>query len=305
MALTSKTTTSNLFNRYVWLANLIHSCGPISFDEIARRWKSSFWNDDHSDLALRTFHAHKDAVEELFGVSIKCNRHIGFKYYIENDDDIESGSLRNWLLNSMEVSNMLTESQGLRDRILLEDIPSGLSWLSTVVGAIRDGLKLEITYRKYTEAEGKTSIVEPYCVKLFRQRWYLVGHHADGDYFRTYSLDRIVSCTTTGDSFKMKDDFDAKEFFNDYFGVFVMPEVKLERVRLRVEGVTASYTRSLPLHHSQKEIETGEGYSIFEYAIRPTKDFITELVHMSPSAKVLEPQWLADEVKEQIAAMHG
>ena len=302
MASSSKTSTSNLFNRYVWLANLIRSCGPISFEEIAERWKSSFWNDDHSDLALRTFHAHKEAVEELFGVSIKCNRHIGFKYYVENDDEIESGSLRNWLLNSMEVSNMLTESQGLHDRILLEDIPSGLNWLSTVVGAIRDGLRLQITYKKYTDTEGKTSVIEPYCVKLFRQRWYLVGHHAEGDYFRTYSLDRIVSCTVTNETFRIKEDFDAKDFFNDYFGVFVMPEVKLEKVLLKVEGVSVSYTRSLPLHHSQIEIESGDGYSIFGYTIRPTKDFITELVNMAPSAKVLSPEWLVNEVRERIAA---
>lgn len=303
MANSSKTTTSNLFNRYVWLANLIHSCGPITFEEIARRWKSSFWNDDHSDLALRTFHAHKDAVEELFGISIKCNRHIGFKYYIENEEDIETGSLRNWLLSSMEVSNMLTESQGLRDRILLEEIPSGLNWLSTIVGAIRDSQKLEITYKKYTDTEGKKSIIEPYCVKLFRQRWYLVGRHDDGDYMRTYSLDRIVQCSTTGDTFKMKEGFDAKEYFNDYFGVFVMPEVKLEKVLLRIEGVSVSYTRSLPLHHSQEELETGDGYSIFGYTIRPTRDFITELVNMAPSTKVLSPKWLADEVREKIAAM--
>ena len=44
----------------------------LTFEEINVLWKESCLGDG-APLPLRTFHQHKNAVEELFGVEIKCN----------------------------------------------------------------------------------------------------------------------------------------------------------------------------------------------------------------------------------------
>jgi len=301
---TSKTTTGELLNRYIWLANTIYSAGKISFEDINRKWQDSYWNDDGSEMPIRTFHAHRKAVEDLFDIIISCDKRDGFKYYIENTEDIEKGNLRQWLIGTLSVRNALAEGESLRHRILLEDIPSGMNYLTQIMDAMRDGLAIEFMHKGFWKDQEYSIRLEPYCLKLFHQRWYVLGHHDDLDRMRVYALDRIKNCRTTKIKFKMPRDFDGEAFFADYFGVYVDPDIKLERVRLRVTGAERHYLRSLPLHHSQKEVETGEDYCVFEYLIRPTTDFIDELVGIADSAKVLAPQWVRDEVTKRIQNLY-
>ncbi len=74
------------------------------------------------------------------------------------------------------VNNTLLENKALSSRILLENIPSGQDFLATVMEAMKKSKLLEITYKGYWSEHEHTFPVAPYCVKLFRQRWYLVGN---------------------------------------------------------------------------------------------------------------------------------
>ena len=297
---TSKTSASELFNRYIWLANTVYSAGKITYEEIARKWRNSSWNNDGSDLPIRTFHDHRHAVEELFDIDIECDKHDGFKYYIENSEDIERGNLRQWILNTMSVGNMLMESKSLNRRILLENIPSGEKYLTTMIDAMNKNLVVEISYKNFRSDNVYTFKIEPWCLKLWQQRWYVLGLSLDLDQLRVYALDRIVGCELTKIKFEIPEGFDAQTFFGDYYGIYVDPKVKLEQVRLWVEGTSREYLRSLPLHHSQKEIETGDDYCVFEYTIRPTGEFIGELVNLCQVSKVLSPKWISDEVRGRV-----
>ena len=75
------------------------------------------------DMALRTFHHHRHAIEEIFDINIECDKRNGYCYYIENADDIEKGGIRNWLLNTFAVNNLINESHHLKHRILFEKSP--------------------------------------------------------------------------------------------------------------------------------------------------------------------------------------
>jgi len=301
---TSKTNTGELLNRYIWLVDTIYSAGHISFEDINRKWQQSHLNDDGSELPIRTFHAHRKAVEDLFDIIISCDKKNGFKYYIENAEDIEKDLLRKWLVSSMSVRNALAESESLRQRILLEDIPSGMNYLTQIMDAMREGLAIEFAHKGFWKEKEYYVRLEPYCLKLFQQRWYVLGHHEDFDRMRVYALDRIYNVTTTKIKFKMPKDFDGSAFFADYFGVYADTDMKLQMVRLKAYGAQRHYLRSLPIHHSQKEVETGENYCVFEYLIRPTKDFIKELISMADCTEVLSPEWVAEEVRQHVKVMY-
>ncbi|NCC88639.1 MAG: WYL domain-containing protein, partial [Clostridia bacterium] len=75
----------------------------MTFDEISKRWKESNMGDN-KPMPLRTFHQHRGAVEELFGVEIKCNTSKGYKYYIANPEVLRNDKTRKWLLNSFNLS---------------------------------------------------------------------------------------------------------------------------------------------------------------------------------------------------------
>lgn len=294
----------NYFNRYVWLIDTINRRGPITLDEISRQWERSAINDNGGPLAERTFHNHRIAIEDTFGIEIKCDRSRG--YYIANSDDLEGDSVRQWLLESLSLSNILNETKDMRDRILFEEIPSSKRWLTVIVNAMRDGKAVEMTYKSFWRGEESTFIAHPWCLKLFKQRWYVLARSEEYDEPRVYALDeRMISITQTKKALKVPAKFNAREYFASFFGVFVGGEYKPELIRLKVDAYQVNYFNSLPLHPSQKLVETHENYSIYEYWLAPTLDFKQEILRHGPTVEVLSPESLREEVKEDIAAMSG
>ena len=145
-------------------------------------------------------------------------------------------------------------------------------------------------------------MLTPFCVKVFKQRWYVIGYCRERDAMRTFSLDRIVELHTTGTKFSVPADFEGAEYFNDSFGI-ITDNKQTETIRIKVFGMHVMYVRALPLHHSQKEIETAYGYSVFEYEIRPTLDLKQEIISRGNDMEVVYPESFRNEIKEMIEEM--
>lgn len=298
----SKQNSSVLFNRYIWLIDLIYSAGYITREEIDRRWSRASLNFDHeSMIPERTFHRYKDAIQEMFQIDIRYNKSRG--YYIENTEDIQRDELRQWLIGTFAVENLIGESSELRRRILLEDIPSGQRHLTPIIEAMRDGVKIRIMYQSFHSAEPSTFILAPYCVRVFRQRWYVLGTSEKGKELRLYSLDRILNTERTTTPFVLPENFDAEAFFANGYGVTV-DERKPEIVRISVDAYQANYLRSLPIHPSQEETERNNDYSVFQFFIVPTYEFIKELLSYGGTLEVLSPKWLRKEMKQEARTMN-
>lgn len=289
--------TKDLFNRYIWLVDTIYRAGRISFEEINQRWRNSEMSGGE-DMALRTFHHHRHAIEEIFDINIECDKRNGYCYFIENADDIEKGGIRNWLLNTFAVNNLINESHHLKHRILFEQIPSCQKFLTPIIEAMRDSTVISITYQSFWNDCHFTFVLEPYCVKIFKQRWYMLANNYSNNKLLIFSLDRILSLTPTEQHFTLPADFDAQEFFSSCFGIIVEEDKKIETVRLIVYGNQYKYIRSLPLHHSQNEIETDKNmdFKIFEYQLRPSFDFVKEILSYGDEIEVESPSWLRDIV---------
>ena len=287
--------TATLFNRYIWLVETIYSAGHISMEEINRRWANSQYNElREKELPLRTFHRHKEAIKAIFDIEIKCDRRIGNLYYIANTEDLEEESMRRWLISTFSVNSLLSESRALKQRILFEEIPSGQRYLTQIIEAMRDSRTLELTYQSFWNDTARTVEVAPYCVKVFHLRWYVVARSLDDNNIRIYALDRIHALRTTEHPLVMTDGFDPKSYFAESFGVIVDVHCAVQRVRIRVQGVQRQYMRTLPLHASQREIESSEKSSVFEFYLRPTLDFqqelLTHAVNAEGDIEVLEPR---------------
>ena len=298
----SKDTTSNLFNRYVWLVDTIYRKGNITFGEINKLWTKSNLNFDREDFPLRTFHNHRKAIEEMFDLNIECDKRNN-KYYIENADDVEKGGVRSWLLNTFAVNNMINESHKIKQRILFEQIPAGQKYLTTIIEAMRDNLSIEITYQRFWQEAPDTFEIYPYCIKIFKQRWYVIAYNTEKKQIRTYALDRIKEdILITENTFKMPKNFDGKSFFADSFGIIADDKVDAEIVKIKVCSDQNKYIKTLPLHHSQVE-EDIDDYTIFSYFIKPTYDFRQELLSHGANVEVLSPQWFREWMSEEIKRM--
>ena len=289
--------TTELFQRYLWLIDIVHSAGEISRDEINRRWVNSPYNYDHEpEYAERSFHRHRDAILELFGIEIVCDKHKNI-YKIANIDEMDTNGLRSWLVDTFAIQNMVNLSGDLKGRILFERIPEGSRYLSKIASAMLESRQLLFTYQGFTRPEPHTFFLAPYCLKVFNRRWYLVGKpedHPEEDEPRVYALDRVKEIVSTDKPFKLPRNFSAVDFFEGYFGVDRTAKYKPQLIRVKVSASTANYLRTLPLHSSQVEQERTDEYSIFTFFIAPTYDFVQELRKQGPELQIIEPHDLRD-----------
>ena len=281
----------------------------MTLGEISDLWRQQE-ESDGQELSRTTFNRHRDSILDIFGVIIECDRKDGYRYYIENEEVLKENSIQNWMFSTLSVSNILDGNVGLQDRILLESIPSGDDKLRQIIDAMRENRRIKIQYHKYTSSESKTYILEPYCLKLYNRRWYMLVRKADahaanevdekaGDLF-IFSLDRIETIEMLQTKYTIDKNFDAEAYFNDCFGIMVVGSLKTERIVLRAYGLEPYYLRDLPIHHSQKEIKKTEEYTDYELKLRPAEDFIEHLLSLSTWVKVMEPAWLAKEVQRRL-----
>ena len=295
----------NYFDRYVWLINVVDRHGYITKKEIDDLWYQSPLNEKRDkELPERTFHNHREAILDTFGIEIKCDRSLG--YYIANSDDLEGDGIRQWLLNSLSMSNLLNESKDMRDRILFEKIPSSQRWLSVLVNAMRDGKVIEMTYQSFWRDEPNTYKAQPYCLKLFKQRWYMLAQSEGKDEPRVYALDeRMIDVKTTDKDFKLPAKFDAVKYFSEYFGIIVGTDWEPQEIKIKVANDQVKYFDSLPLHDSQRKEakESNEKFTVYRYHLAPTFDFKQELLSHGPAVQVLAPEAFRLEVMDDVAAM--
>ena len=287
----------NYFNRYIWLIDVLQRSGHITFEEIDRLWQKSCLNEYRENYPERTFFNHLKAIYNTFGIEIKCDRSLG--YYIANNEDVESDALKNWMLQSLSLNSVINEGSDMRDRIICEDIPSSQKWLSDVMAGMRDGKKLNMTYQSFQSLEAHNYDIAPYCLKLFKQRWYMLAKSEKYNDLRIYALDRVLELNTTKKSFSLPKGFDPKDTFRKLFGV-ILDNGPVEKVVIRVAEDQVKYYRTLPLHHSQEEGESGDGYTEFTYRLVPTFDFSRELLSKGENVEVMSPLWLRKEIAKEL-----
>lgn len=132
----------NQLNKYVWLVETIHWAkkrGGITLKEIQSRWSDSALSEG-TELSRRTFINNIHSIEELFEINIECGS--AYRYNIEYGDCFDEGSTRSWMLNAFSLHAMVGNSRKLKERVLLEDMPSGRNYLEDIIKAMRDSHKI-------------------------------------------------------------------------------------------------------------------------------------------------------------------
>ena len=290
---------TDTFKQYSWLVSTIQRSKRITLKRIQELWIEDDLND-RKPLSRPTFIRIKNAIEDMFGLIIECDRSNDYQYYISNPQVLKNNSTQNWMLQTLTVHNILIDSLTIKDRLVLEEIPGGTEYLQTIIKAIKDNHRLSMTHQSFDSPEAKTMFIEPYCLKLFRQRWYILGKTSPGyDELRIFALDRITALEETEKPFEIEANFQAENAFRYYYGTFIGG--KPIRIVLRAHGIKMiRLLRTLPKHQSQIEIATTGTCSDFEYYLAPTFDFRQAILKEGSELEVLAPEFFRDEIKEEL-----
>ena len=264
--------------------------------ELNERWVRSVLSGG-MPMLRQTFNEHRKGIQDTFGISIECHKPTN-RYYIDLAGGLPGNDFQNWMRETLSVSNVLMESVSLKERLLMEHIPAGKDYFQTIVRAMKDNHKLRMTYRKFGQAEPYTITVEPYAIKVFKQRWYLLAKTDQQPQPKVYALDRMEQLEETAEEFEFPKDFDTEAFFAECYGVMCATQCKAEKIVIRAYPPYTNYLRTLPLHHSQKELRSTPEYADFEFYLRPTFDFRQELFSQGDEVEVLEPATFREEMME-------
>ena len=292
---------SELIDKYIWLVQTLIDAGPdgLSLPEIADRWTARYGG---ADYPRRSFNNHREAVAEVFGIEIACNRSTN-RYYIDaGESAVDKRQSVDWLVNTFTVNSLLTlGKERLSGRVAVEDIPSGHNYLVPVMQAMLDDAVVELTYKKYMSEGEEIRHIHPYAVKEHAKRWYIVAFSEEAGAIRVYAMDRILSMTPTDGRFRMPKGFDVDDLFEASYGIYPPEDEPPVLVTVRTTPREAAYLRDLPIHPSQLYIgEDNEGRSLFAFRVIPNPDLVMELCKRGSRLEVLSPESLRQQVVEEL-----
>lgn len=301
---------TELLKKYLWLVQTFIRAGErgLSLDEIVTKWEDRF----DSSYSRRTFNNHREAIYEVFGIEIGCNRSTN-RYFIEYTEDVTDENAETaWLINTFTVNNMLSlGKERLSGRVSVDDIPSGHKHLTSIMEAMTDNCEIVIGYRKYTSEETSTYTLRPYAVKESEKRWYLVAHCIERDAMRVYGLDRIMDLEITDKTFRMPKDFDVDRLFATSFGIYI-PEAKAQTIVFRTTATEAKFVKDLPIHKSQRELNKSEVRRqvpeedansrnvYFEIFVCPNEALIMEFCKHGSRLEVMSPATVREAVATEL-----
>ena len=288
----------NVLKKYTWLVGTLMRAGDkgLTLEQIGDRWNATEELQEEGAFARRSFHRHRSEIMDLFGIEIECYIDGGqYRYRLADDGGREY--FRQWMMDSIAVNHIVADSREAAQYILVE--PTDSRMLPLLLEALKEQRTLNYTYQPYwSESPYSYSGVQPYALKMFERRWYLIARR-DGEY-RIFALDRMTKVELQDDTYKRDPKFDMEKMFEGTYGIIVKEEIPVESIRLKVDAYQANYLRSLPLHNSQHELKHTEEYSIFSLRVRPTYDFKQKILSLGSTVEVLQPESFRKEIAEEL-----
>ena len=292
---------TKVFRNLKWIIEKLQNSRSMTFNEINDEWRKEVNLSKGVNMLRKTFYNYRKMLNDKFGIEIWEEENGSHAYYLKNPEMLRKDSLMKWMLNSLAIDEKFMGCKSLANCIVLENIPSGNKTLDCVTDAMMGNFKLRFNYMKYGSTEMNEYAGEPWALKLYHQRWYLLVNFG-GDKQYTFGLDRMRNPTILAETFEMPIGFNAADYFEEFYGIYNSGR-EMTRIVLRAFGDENYYLRDLPIHKSQREIGSGDGYTDFMIELRPNKELIAYLLSRRERLKVLSPDSIVEEMKAGIDKM--
>jgi predicted DNA-binding transcriptional regulator YafY len=249
-------------------------------------------------FSKRTFERDKKEIRNIFQINIEYSASRK-GYYIE-----ENEGQRNNIMQSMEyfeVFNSLQLARGISPHLLLENRkPQGTENLPKLIHAIKKNTQVRFRYQKFSEGQESETLIEPYALKEFKYRWYLIGKDCKDNAIKRFALDRLFNLEITKKTFDFPENYDIQESYRHCFGIINPENEEPQEIILAFSPFQGKYIKTLPLHESQQILVDNEQELRIRLYLRITHDFVMEILSHSSNVKVLAPEVLIERVKNEL-----
>ncbi len=246
-------------------------------------------------VSQRTFHRDLEDIRSLYNIDIQYD--FSKKVYFIDFD--EQPDINKRILEAFDTFSALNLTDRLSNHIHFEKRkPQGTENLYGLLHAIKNRIQIQFTYKKFWEDEISNRTVEPYALKEFKNRWYVLANDRNDNHIKSFALDRISELEFTKRKFQVPDNFDINEHYKYCFGIISPNSDKPKDVVLSFCPNQGKYIKSLPLHESQEILVDNSTELKIRLKIFTTLDFIMEILSHGDNVKVIEPRSLIDEIKD-------
>ncbi len=247
------------------------------------------------NVSFRTFQRDMNDIRFLYNIDIRYNRAEDI-YFI---DDSNSSPITDRTLEAFDILNAFRVADELRGDVYFETRkPQGTENLYLLLHAIKNKLRIKFCYQKFWEDIITQRAVDPYALKEFKNRWYLMAKDNKDGKVKSFGLDRLNDLEITNIRFTIPTGLNTEEKFRYCFGIISAEGKEPEDIILSFDPVQGKYIKSLPLHHEQKVLIDNHEELQIQLRLCITHDLLMELLSYGDSMKVLQPQSLVQLVKE-------
>ena len=239
-------------------------------------------------------------IRTVFGIEIKWD--AGRRgYYIDQEESWDyEGMLR--LLEVCVTGDLLMKTIGEGKealRYVLFDSSGefkGIELMGPLLQAVKLHRCIAFDYAKFHGGTTEGLTMEPYALKEYQGRWYVVGTIRGSEKVYIFGLDRIEKLEVLVNPFVPDNKIDPAREFDEIIGVTRLEE-EPEVVILSFTPLQGNYVKTFPWHRSQEILADDEKELRIRICVIPNFELTQQILMHGNSVEVIEPQWLREEIR--------
>ena len=289
-------------SRYLLILKKLKVTPYSTYEELQTFIENQFdylqMQDDNLQIGFskRTLQRDIKEIRNVFGIDIEYSK--SQKGYFISQNENENMNFQR-MMEAFEMFNSLNLAQDLTPFIYLEKRrPQGTENLYGLLHAIKNRLQIKFTYQKFWEEELSQRLVEPYALKEFKNRWYIMAKDSKDNNIKSFALDRLTNLEITNLNYQYPDNYSIEQSYRYCFGIISPNDEEPQDIILSFDPFQGKYIKTLPLHDTQQVLVDNDEEMKIKLKLCLTHDLVMELLSFGDNLKVIEPKSLADQIKQ-------
>lgn len=247
-------------------------------------------------FSKRTFQRDIKEISNVFGIDIEYSK--SQKGYFISQNENENMNFQR-MMEAFDMFNSLNLAHDLTSFIHLEKRrPKGTENLYGLLHAVKNRFKIKFNYQKFLDEELSYRVVEPYALKEFKNRWYILAKDSTSNNIKSFALDRLTNLDITNETYQYPDNYNVEHSYRYCFGIISPNDHEPQDIILSFDPFQGKYIKTLPLHDTQQILVDNDEEMRIKLKLYLTHDLLMELLSFGDHMKVIEPKSLADQIKQ-------
>lgn len=277
----------------------------MTITELSNAWKA-YKHTDELPITRKIFDLDRQRIGNLFGITIEKHpkpneEHL---FYIANPHVLEKNENLKFALNASRMIRLQKFFSLDGSRLDIHHFVDDIEKVLFFGEALMKNSTVKFQYQKFDCSPIRTVTMNPYWMKDYEDRMYIVGHipsWRDRKKVVCFALDRIIQYENvpTKRHFRVPVGLDPISYYMNVVGLVVPEDRDIQKITIRAYGDEPNYLLTKKIHHSQQlvgEWDKSMPYADFDLFLIPNKEFKAKLISRIHRLEVLSPQTLREDI---------